>query len=79
MPGTYLNLFKTVPKWHVEDSAEEEVHWYKFFFSSSCDVIHLEEDNDDENFVVDLERPLSKKATEERERKSKDSRERDRY
>lgn len=66
MPGTCWNLFKTVPKWSVEDSAEEEVIGTNY--SSSQVVIHLEEDNDDENFVVDLERPLSKTAMKERER-----------
>jgi len=32
-------------------------------------VIHLGDDNDDENDIVDLERPIGKKATKEREKK----------
>jgi hypothetical protein len=34
-------------------------------------VIHLGDDNDDENVTVDLERPIGKKAAKERERKKK--------
>jgi hypothetical protein len=32
-------------------------------------VIHLGDDNNDENDIVDLERPIDKKAAKERERK----------
>jgi hypothetical protein len=32
-------------------------------------VIHLGEDNDDENVIVDFERPIGKKAVKEREKK----------
>jgi hypothetical protein len=34
-------------------------------------VIHLGDDNDDENDIVDLERPIGKKAAKEREKKRK--------
>ena len=34
-------------------------------------VIHLGEDNDDENVIVNLERPIGKKATKEKEKKRK--------
>jgi hypothetical protein len=36
-------------------------------------VIHLGEDNDDENAIVDLEKPIDKKAAKEREIKKKKS------
>jgi hypothetical protein len=42
---------------------EREICWYMSFF-----VIHLGEGNDCGDAVVDLERPLGKKASKERER-----------
>jgi len=49
---------------------EREICWYMSFF-----VIHLGEGNDCGDAVVDLERPLGKKASKERERERERARE----
>ena len=62
-----LNLLKTVPKWKLLKIVSRKNSIPKSYSPEA--VIHLGEDNDDENVSVNLERPIGKKAAKERERK----------
>jgi len=64
------NLLKTLPKWK---QLKPMLRRKSIGISPSSPqlVINLGEVNDDENVIVDLERPIGKKATKEREKKRK--------
>lgn len=65
------NLLKTLPKWKTMVQLKLKGRFAGTCHSSPHDVIHLGEGNDCGDAVVDLERPLGKKASKERERKRK--------
>jgi hypothetical protein len=61
------NLLKMLPKWK---QLKPVLRRKSIGISPSPQlVIHLGEDNDDENVIVDFERPIGKKAAKEREKK----------
>jgi hypothetical protein len=66
------NLLKMVPKWKLLKIVLRR-NSIPTSYSPEA-VIHLGEDNDDENVIVNLERPIGKKATKEREKKKKETR-----
>ncbi|XP_062155153.1 uncharacterized protein LOC133863196 [Alnus glutinosa] len=61
-------LLKNLPKWK---QLKPVVPRKKSISPSLQPVIHLGVDNDDEDVIVDLERPIGKKAAKEREKKRK--------
>jgi hypothetical protein len=64
-----LNLLKTLPKWKTMVQLKSKGRSSGTCYSSPQDVIHLGEDNEGENAVVDLEKPLWQEGPErERER-----------
>jgi hypothetical protein len=69
------NLLKILPKWKTMVQLKSKGRSAGTCHSSPQDVIHLGEGNDCGDAVVDLERPLGKKAS--RKRKSIDCREKE--
>ncbi|XP_059442130.1 uncharacterized protein LOC132174498 [Corylus avellana] len=67
------NMLKTVPKWKKYMLTQSDLKRKCLDTSTSypLDVIHLGEDNNDQDVHVALERPIGKKAAKERERKRK--------
>jgi hypothetical protein len=63
------NLLKTMPKWNLLKTVtrRNSIPTSNYFEA----VINRGEDNDDENVIVNLERPIGKKAAKEREREKK--------